>query len=603
MNTIYSGPKLAILLMLLALACMFAIPSVNAADITVADDCTLADAIEAANTDTAVGGCPAGDGADTISLSADIKLAEATPLITTEIVIAGNGHTIDGAGEFEIFRVGEEGKLDVSGLTFTNGFGENGGAISVAYGDIVISDCIFHKNKANSSGGALDVIYGSATIIRSTFSDNVALGGGGALVFGAATVTISQSAFSGNSANLSGAIGSQASELTVTDSTFSENTSNYSGGAIGGEDAPLTIIRSKFTDNSTARQGGAIYFEATEIAIEDSEFDGNSAQEYGGALSFKDATLNISASSIDGNSAVKGGGAIRTSAATATISDSRIKGNQAEAAGAIVIESGAMTVERSEISRNTAELAGAAWALGGKLTITDSVFSENEASVFAGAILGMSEADIEISGSWFDANEAEDSGGALVILESKASISSSTFSDNVANYGGALADHLGPANYIISNTTFSNNRARKFGGALLLALASTAEITHVTMVGNTAESANAIAVYEDAVIHMRNSIVSGEWGQCAGTLAVNTDNLISDGSCATALKGDPELGGLVEPDDGAPPYHPLLRASQLIDAVACDQDIAVDQIGTARPQGEACDIGAIEYVQDADGNQ
>jgi hypothetical protein len=37
--------------------------------------CTLVDAIAAANTDTAVGGCPAGSGADTMKLITDITLS------------------------------------------------------------------------------------------------------------------------------------------------------------------------------------------------------------------------------------------------------------------------------------------------------------------------------------------------------------------------------------------------------------------------------------------------------------------------------------------------------------------------------------------------
>ncbi len=595
MNTTYSGLRLPIALMLLTLIGLLAIPSARAAEIIVDDDCTLADAIESANTDSVVGGCPAGDGADTIGLSADIKLREATPLISTEIAIAGNGYTIDGSGEFEILNVGEEGKLQVSHLTFTRGFGSNGGAISVSYGDVVISDCVFHKNQANSSGGALDVIYGSATIIRSTFSDNVAQGGGGALVFGSATVTISESVFSGNSANLAGAIGSQASELTISDSVFSENNTNYDGGAIGGEDAPLTISGSTFSNNTAAGHGGAIYYEATEVTVTDSAFDGNFAQETGGALYIKDAMLNISASNFDDNNAVKAGGAIDLNAVTATISDSGMSGNKAEAAGAFVIEGGDVTVERSKITRNSAEFGGAAWAFGGKLAITDSVLRENKAAIFAGAIMGMNDAELEISQSWFDANEARDFGGALAVGQSQARVSNSTFSGNVASYGGALADYVSSARYDISNSTFSGNRARNYGGALNLVQASTADITHVTMVGNSAERGHAIAVNEDASIRMRKSIVSGEWGQCAGTLAENSDNLISDGSCATTLKGDPKLGGLVQTDESATPYHPLLSVSSLIDAVDCDSHFAADQIGTARPQGAACDIGAIEY--------
>ena len=412
-------------------------------------------------------------------------------------------------------------------------------------------------------------------------------------------VTISESVFTGNSGNLAGAIGSQASELTINASVFSENNSNYGGGAIGGEDAPLTITGSRFTDNTAAENGGAISYEATAVSIRDSVFEGNFAQEYGGALDMKDAALTISASSFIGNSADKAGGAISTAAGSSTISESAIAGNRAEAAGAISIEGGDMTVVRSRIARNSADFAGAAWAFGGVMTIADSVLNENAASLFAGAVLGMNYAEVEVVNSWFDANEAENVGGAFALTSANASVSATTFSDNVATYGGALADYSSPGNYVIRNSTFSGNRARKFGGALIMVEASTADIAHVTMAGNTAERGNAITAYEDASIRMRNSVVTGEWGQCAGTLAENTDNLISDGSCATALTGDPKLGGLFAPDDGAPPYYPLLRISPLIDAVDCDPDLTTDQVGTPRPQEAACDIGAIEFDRSA----
>ena len=65
------------LLRLLSIICFAIIhlSIVQAADIEVGASCSLADAITAANTDAAVGGCPAGDGADTISLSGNITLA------------------------------------------------------------------------------------------------------------------------------------------------------------------------------------------------------------------------------------------------------------------------------------------------------------------------------------------------------------------------------------------------------------------------------------------------------------------------------------------------------------------------------------------------
>jgi hypothetical protein len=50
------------------------VPAAQAASITVSGSCTLVDAISAANSDTATGGCAAGSGADTIILSDNVTL-------------------------------------------------------------------------------------------------------------------------------------------------------------------------------------------------------------------------------------------------------------------------------------------------------------------------------------------------------------------------------------------------------------------------------------------------------------------------------------------------------------------------------------------------
>ena len=89
-----------------------------AATIPVGGACTLVDAITAANTDTATGGCPAGSGADTIVLPAgstqtltevnnDTYGPTGLPVISSVITIAGQGSTIaraSGAPEFRLLR-------------------------------------------------------------------------------------------------------------------------------------------------------------------------------------------------------------------------------------------------------------------------------------------------------------------------------------------------------------------------------------------------------------------------------------------------------------------------------------------------------------------
>ena len=110
----------AIPLMMAAVIALFILPIAYAADFELSDTCTLSDAIKAANTDTTVGDCPAGDGADTISLSGYIGLAAALPPITTEMTVEGGGYTISGNNRFRIFVV-NGGTLTVNELTMTKG--------------------------------------------------------------------------------------------------------------------------------------------------------------------------------------------------------------------------------------------------------------------------------------------------------------------------------------------------------------------------------------------------------------------------------------------------------------------------------------------------
>ena len=100
-----------------------------AAMIPVGGACTLVDAITAANTDTATGGCPAGSGADTIVLPVgstqtltevnnDTYGPTGLPVISSVITIEGQGSTItrdSEAPEFRIFGGEQYGGTDAAG--------------------------------------------------------------------------------------------------------------------------------------------------------------------------------------------------------------------------------------------------------------------------------------------------------------------------------------------------------------------------------------------------------------------------------------------------------------------------------------------------------
>ncbi|MGQ0699247.1 MAG: choice-of-anchor Q domain-containing protein, partial [Panacagrimonas sp.] len=205
--------------------------------------CTLSDAIRAANTDTAVGSCPAGAaGLDTLVLPARSVFSITTPeggtynglpVFTSEIVIQGNGSTIrrDPAAPtaFRIVAVGSGSKLTLQSTTISGGvaeFAEGGGIHVGGGGTLALVDSTVSGNGANYGAGIYN--SGTVTLTRSTLSGNGASDFGGGL-YNAGTATLTDSTVSGNGAFYGGGLHNK-NTLTLTHSTVSGNNASHGGG-------------------------------------------------------------------------------------------------------------------------------------------------------------------------------------------------------------------------------------------------------------------------------------------------------------------------------------------------------------------------------------
>jgi len=101
----------------------------TAADVIDGPNCTLRDALTAANSDAAAGACTAGQGADritfAIALPAAIELTTNAPLaVESEVTILGPGAeqlAIDGNHSTRVMEVSGSGRLTASGLTIRHG--------------------------------------------------------------------------------------------------------------------------------------------------------------------------------------------------------------------------------------------------------------------------------------------------------------------------------------------------------------------------------------------------------------------------------------------------------------------------------------------------
>ena len=241
---------------------------VFAADIGVDANCTLAQAITAANTDAAVDGssCPAGSGADVIALSADITLTAPLPSITTEIKIEGGGYVISGDDAYRIFDVGAAGFLTINNLAMTRGLADSGGAIAVNAGSAIVTDSTLSGNSAGQNGGAIAVGSGVVIITGSALSGNSAGQNGGAIAVSSGVVIINSSAFVGNAAVQNGGGMYSSGNLTLTNSTFSENSAAGGGGLYAATASGIaSLTHATFFGNtvSSAAGGGLHIDEAT----------------------------------------------------------------------------------------------------------------------------------------------------------------------------------------------------------------------------------------------------------------------------------------------------------------------------------------------------
>ena len=423
--------------------CSLALPGA-AGSVIVANQttCTLAQAITAANSDTAVGGCTAGSGADTIDLQADVTLTavdnstygpSGLPVITSPITIAGSGHTIrraEAAPEFRILAVGVCGRFALDSATVSGGVGLR-------------------------PIGPFD--------------------GGGGGIYNRGATFVNNSTLSGNHSPVlrGGGINSWYARLEVRNSTIAGNSAGRGAGiSVSGEfqheypspEVELTVVDSTVSGNTDADRGGGIYVWGAEAIIAGS--------------TVRDNRLAGSTSGYIGAS----GGGIAVSAALATITDSRITGNTAPHYGGGLANYGHMTIMRSTVSGNSSGLGeGGVYALGFTY-ISGSTISGNSASKNGGGIYLLDNAVLRLEESVITGNTAGHNGGGISAPISNRDVTplavlNSTVSGNNAGYqGGGI--YIRSACYdpylcaTVGNSIVSVNVAEEGGGIFVHPLAA-----------------------------------------------------------------------------------------------------------------------------------
>lgn len=271
--------------------------------------------------------------------------------------------------------------------------------------------------------------------------------------------------------------------------------------------------------------------------------------------------------------------------------------------GAIRVDSNAtLDVTRVEFRSNASSSHGGAIYNQGT-TLLDWVTFDSNTSTFGGAVANVGTGTVEAKSSLWVGNSAS-SGGAIYQDGSQVEVVNSTFSANVAFYGGALYNKNGASS--LDLLTLRNNQASSAGSAVFAEYGS---------------------------VDLERSALTAEAGHgalCFGAFYLSSggNNATSDGSCSLSGPNDNNVGGpiamseLVDHGGFTLVHVPLCDWSSgscdspLIDQYSCrafgeaacgGEEVLTDQrgqfgrrslphMGWAYSGGDLCDIGAYESI-------
>ncbi len=394
-----------------------------------------------------------------------------------------------------------------------------------------------------------------------------------------------------------------------------------------------------------AGQGGGIYLDSSvEAQLTDSEVSFNRADSDGGGIyAGLYSTVTLTNTEINGNTAGtfdsdspgdeqfdgdggNGGGIYAYFAAVVTEQDTTIHDNfswdgndYGGSGGGLCLVSSTFTITDTLIDNNTAGYAGGGAYISGNQNFEVEVEEESFTRVTithndagdGGGIL-MSNAVAYLTDVTIALNTAQGAGGGVLAELALGTVHMNrvTVSGNQADSGGGI--YLGYDDADIVNSTISGNIATTEGGGIYVTDFATAFLSQVTVAENVSAGGTG-GIYTEPPgevggrVELTNSILAN--GSSALTPGTNCNdgsftytgkNLSDDGTCpddaALAENVDPVLGPLTN-NGGMTETHALLAGSPAIDAIEPLQDACVvdeDQRTVARPQGEACDIGAFE---------
>ena len=546
---------------------------VSAADITVGTNCTLAQAITSANSNTAPGGsstCTAGSSSETdiITLTGDVSLTAALPNITSAITIEGKGYEVkraSSASAFRIFSVRAGATMIINDLTITGGLlsqdDDAGGGIFVIGGSLTLNRSAVHSNQSNGFGGGIATARQSGTTLtinESAIINNTAGVNGGGIANAGSSTSIRNSTIYGNTAKSGGGIFIDAGTVTLTHVTMAGNKGTGSPGLRVNHTSAVVRLRNSILADTAGGSdcsliSGASLAEITNSIIKDGSCGAPSTASVDpklgvltknrvpwfpllvdspaiDALDAADAhcppidqrgqvrpqgdSCDIGAREFSVTDITVGTGCTLAQAITAANTDSTPSGSTCEVGS----DADIITLTGDVLLTAALPEITSAITIEGKGYTVRRFESASAFRIFrTGATVIIN--DLIISGGSTSQDDA--AGGGILVTGGSLTLNRSTVQSNQSNgYGGGIATANEPGiTLTINESAIINNTAGVNGGGIANAGSSTS-IRNSTIYGNTAKSGGGIFI-DAGTVTLTHVTMAGNKGTGSPGLRVN----------------------------------------------------------------------------------
>jgi CSLREA domain-containing protein len=375
-----------------------------------------------------------------------------------------------------------------------------------------------------------------------------------------------------------------------------------------GAGTDTSAIRDLDITDGTMIDGNGATINASQLANRDRVFDVVVPDaQHQAALMLQNTTITGGSTTTESGGGIRAEGCVASSdpnfpiCPNVTLIGSTVTGNATIGYGGGIYAGsgvGVSVTKSSTVSNNNALIGGGIAAVNGT-TLADSAVTSNAAAWAGGGVYA---ATIGATNTSFSANTAGTTGGGLQ-AEDALSLNSSAvaFNTSGANGGGAFIGTpiLYPSTIVNSVVIYNTATSPAKGGGVYTQRG--VDVSWSTIAGNSAATGANLGTDTSGKFNLTANVLAAAAGggaNCTGTTSTFHSlgrNIASDASCNLNAAGDkpstdPHLLGFGDlPADSPPGFSPALNAA----GTGCP---AVDYRGVARPQGAACDMGALERV-------